>query len=118
MKPRIIAAISNVNMGKGHEALFLIAKRLGVNLGTLPEKSLVIFINRARDKMKILESSGVVLGYIRMPNGEKLPLGAIQYLPQAFSANGRVDVDGAVKLFIQAKLKVRGKPGVEEELGT
>lgn len=108
--PKLVAAIGNVNMALGHEGLTRVAAGFKINLSKLGDKELVLFLNKARDRLKILGARGIVMGYVKMPDEQKLPLGAVQYLSKAFSAGGKVDIDMAVKDYVENALKRRAKP--------
>lgn len=107
----IIAAIDNVNMGSGHDGLALVAKKFKVPVGSLGANEVILFLNRAKDKLKILGAQGMVLGYVRMPQGRRLPLDAIQYIPQCFSNDGRLDIESAISKSVTKAMEKRSKPG-------
>lgn len=107
--PRLVAAIGNVSMNLGHQGLALVAKKFNITFEKMEDTQLVLFINKQRDKLKLMGSKGVVLGYVRMPQGQRLPVGAIQFIPQTFSGDGRIDIDTAVKTYVENALKTRGK---------
>jgi hypothetical protein len=101
---RIVRLIDNVNMGLGHPGLALLCKeRFKLDLEKLQDSELVMFLNRARDKMKIIGSQGKVLGYLRMPRGERIMLEAIQYLPKTFGGSG-FSYDSALKEALEQRL--------------
>lgn len=102
---RIALIIDNVNMGLGHDGLTAIARKLKVNPEKLEPGTVLVFINRAKDKVKLMGYRGIVLGYLRMPRGRRIMMEAIQYIPQAFSASGGINYDDACK---QALTKILG----------
>lgn len=102
---RIVMVIDNVNMGKGHDGLTAIAKQFKLDPTKLKPGELLMFINRAKDKLKVY-GPGHVIGYLRMPGKRKLTMEAIQYLPQAFNPDGSIDYDKALK---QAVIKMLEK---------
>ena len=86
---KIKTIIADVHMGLGHEGLGRIYhKKENARVTDLKDGEIVVFINRGNDKIKMLGSKGIVLGYIREPNGRKLMKEAIQYLPQTFGGEG------------------------------
>lgn len=109
MTPRIVAAIANVHMGLGHEGLALIAKKFNINFKKLQDGELVLFINRNKDKLKVMGPQQQVLGYIRMPDGRKFPLDAIQWLPQTFSGSGEINLEAAIEKSIQESMDKKSK---------
>lgn len=107
-QPRLVAAISNVHMGLSHEGLSSVAEKFGIKIDKLSESDLILYINRARDKLKVLGAKGIVLGYVKMRKGATLPLGAVQFIPETFSGRGTIDIDGAIQKYL-AKTLVRAK---------
>lgn len=104
-QPRLVAAISNISMALGHDGLSECAKRLGIKIDKLEDHELVLFVNRARDRLKVLGAKGIVLGYVKMPKGRKLPLGAVQFIPATFSGQGTIDIDAAIAKYITKTLE-------------
>lgn len=107
MTPRIVAAIDNVNMGLGHDGLTLLAKRFKIDLRTIQEGELVLFMNRAKDKLKVLGPGSIVLGYIKMTKGRRIPLDAIQWLPKTFSMTGQINIEKAIEISVQKAFEKR-----------
>lgn len=107
MNARIIAAIDNVHMGLSHDGLTLLAKKFKVDARTLGQHELVIFINRARNKLKILGGGGKVIAYTRSEKSRKLPLDAIQYIAQIFNEKGHIDIDAAIERHVTKALQDR-----------
>lgn len=98
-------------MGLGHDGLTLIAKKFKVNPEKLGEGEIIMFLNRGRDKLKILGKQGKVIGYLKMPNKNRIMLDAIQYIPQCFGADGSLNYDAAIKKALDERLaKQRAKP--------
>ena len=112
MTPRIVAAIDNVNMGLGHDGLTLIAKKFKIDLKTLVEGDLVLFLNRGKDKLKVLGPDSVVLGYIKMPKGRRIPLDAIQWLPKTFSSSGSINLEAAIEKSVKKAMESRQTKGL------
>lgn len=104
MRPRIAGVVANVHMGLAHEGLMRTAVKCGIKIVELD--GLVVFINRARTKIKVLDSSGTVMGYVKAKSG-RLPMGAIQYLPQVFSEHGKIEFDVAIGTYLKKKLEER-----------
>lgn len=95
--PRIVCALSNVHMNLSHDGLReLVWKAARVNTMELGDGELVLFLNRKRDKMKVIGSQAQVLAYVKLNDGRRLPLEAIQYIPQTFAMTGKIDLDHAI----------------------
>ena len=81
---------------------------------------LVVFVNRKRDKIAVLagvseEESLGVMGYYCSPSG-RVDTMALQYIPQSFGANGRMDMNEATRKAILERLKKKGRDyGVTKE---
>lgn len=110
-QPKLLAAIANVSMALGHDGLSIVAKKFNIKVEKLEDGELVLFINKQRDRLKMIGAKGVVLGYVRMPKGQSLPVGAIQYLPQAFSGDGKINVDSAIATYVEKTMQARCAPG-------
>lgn len=110
---KIIRVLDQVNMGLGHDGLALLLKRrFSYDVAEMKPDSLVVCINRAKDRVKILGSKGLVVGYLKLPRGQRLMMEAIQYIPQAFGADG-FNYDTALTKALAHSLTATGarKPG-------
>lgn len=108
---RTVVFIDNVHMGLGHDGLTLVAKKFSVDPARLGDGEIVMFLNRGRDKLKIMGKQGKVIGYLKMPNKSRIMLDAIQYIPQCFGADGSLNYDAAIKKALEERLaKQRSKP--------
>lgn len=113
--PRIVLAMSNVSMALGHDGLRTLASKHGLELDTLQPGDLALFMNTQRDKLKMIGAKGIVLGYLRMPKGQKMPLEAVQYIPRAFASDGSVSLDKAIRTHLAERLLKRGTVGSSVE---
>jgi hypothetical protein len=95
-------------MGMGHDALSHVALKEGIDPFKLPDGQILMFLNRKRDKLKILGKQGIVVGYLKMPQGEKIAPHAIQYIPQCFGSSGAIDYSAALKKALLTKLGPNG----------
>lgn len=101
---RIIRLVDNVSMGLGHQGLHrLMLGNFKLDITKLEDGQLVMFLNKKKDKLKIIGKSGTVLGYLKMPNGRRIMLDAVQYIPQTFGGSG-FDYDLALKKALRARL--------------
>jgi hypothetical protein len=108
---RVLTLIDNVPMGNGHHGLAEIARKVAkIKVEELGSGEVIMFLNRAKDKLKIVGSRGVVLGYLKMPKGQRIMLEAIQYIPQTFGSSGALNYDKALeKALVQRLQRERGK---------
>lgn len=101
---KIIQLVVDVNMGLGHPGLIALCKEnFKLDVTKLRDGELLMFLNRDRSKLKILGKQGLVLGYLRMPNGRKIMLEAIQYLPATFGGAG-FNYDSALERALNERL--------------
>lgn len=87
-RPAIRKLFLGVHMGLGHDGLAALARKGKVRLAELEDTDLLMFINRARDKMKVLGSGGKVLAYLKMPSNRPIKVEALQYIPATFGIEG------------------------------
>lgn len=103
MKPRIKKLFLDIHMGLGHDGLAAIARKGHIKIDELSDSDLVMFINKANDKMKVLGGGGRVVGYLRMPDRARISLEALAYIPHTFGAEG-FNYDAALKMSLEKKL--------------
>jgi hypothetical protein len=108
---KIKRLILNVAMGNSHDGLTKIAGTFGYDVKKLTGQECLMFLNRRRDKMKILGAKGQVIGYLRMPKGHKIYMEAIQWLPETFHERGQFDYDAALKKALSIALEQGGRRG-------
>jgi hypothetical protein len=113
---RIKLLILDIPMGLSFDGLGHIARELRCDPDDLSPQEVVMFLNKQRDKLKILGRNGSkandiveVIGYIRAPRGQPLSLDAIQFLPQTFHEKGRFDYSAALKLSLQKAFETATK---------
>lgn len=106
-RTKIVLLIDNVHMGLGHEGLAALARKFNKNPDTLQDGDLLMFLNRAKDKLKVMGPGAKVLGYLKMPKGRKIAMEAIQYIPQTFGASG-FNYEAALERHLEQKLARRG----------
>lgn len=111
---KIAAVVGDVHMGLGHEGLERVCTKVAkIDPAKMKEGELVFFINRARDKIKILgrkQDTGWQLVYLKTPGGQKLMMEAIHYIPQTYGA-GKFNYDEACKKALTQSLLERGRKG-------
>lgn len=98
---QIARVFINVSMANGHKGLAEIAKAHKIRIEKLEPGQFVLFINRARTKLKALASNDV-LSYVN--KDERLTLEAIQYIPAAFGLKGRFSYDEALRMAIEESM--------------
>lgn len=109
---RALQVFLNADMRNGHNGLAALAKKYDMNVSKLTPGEYIIFINGAKDKIKLYAASNVV-AYLKLPTGRVLDLNAIRFIPQAFQASGKIDYDSALRTAVEEQLKkpVRDRAG-------
>lgn len=92
-----------------HNGLSEIAKKEKIDVGKLLPGEYVVYVNHARDRVKLFTSSNVI-AYLRLKTG-KIDLRTIQFIPKAFEGSGRIDYDKSLKEFVESSLVKKGKTG-------
>lgn len=95
--------IDDVHMGLGHDGLAEIARKLKAPPEKLQEGEFLLFLNRKKDKLKIMGGAGTVIGYLKVKG--RLDLGALQFIPKTFGARGEIRYDAAVKQHVLKALE-------------
>lgn len=109
MSKRIAKLVQGVHMGLGHDGLRkLLAKPVerggaDLDLDALAPNDLVMCLNGHGDKMKVIGHKGLVLGYLKMPNKQRIMREAIQYIPSTFGA-GEFNFEAACRRAIEERL--------------
>lgn len=104
-KNKIVRVFVDTPMYCQHDGLSAIAAKAKVNLEKLPDGEHVIFINRARDKIKVFSSRGL-LSYRRRKEG--INIGVIEEIPNSFNEHGEIDWVAAERRALEKDLeKVR-----------
>lgn len=92
----ILRCFVNVNMAQGHDSLASLAKKYEINVHKLTPGEYVVFVNGARDRVKVYAAANVI-AYQKLPRGGRLDLRAISEIPRVFKASGRMSYDDALK---------------------
>lgn len=105
----IIQVFWNVDMRCNHVGLGLIAKEYGeVDIREMVPGEMCVFVNVAKTKLKTItgcsqRNSMGVMSYYQSPSG-KLDTHAIDYIPESFSAKGKIDYSQALKASLEERL--------------
>ena len=86
--PKILKLFQNIHMNLGHDGLIKLSKQNKVDVYKMENGDLLMFINKRGDKLKVLGPFGRVVGYLKMPNGQRIMMEALQYIPHTFGASG------------------------------
>lgn len=105
---RVVHVFLNTHMGLGHDGLTAYAAKHKVDLGALSQGAHVVFINRARDKVKMYSANEVV-HYKRLKSGEKLRMESLQHFPKCFTAEGELNYSQALAKSFEKYLVTRRK---------
>lgn len=94
----LVQLFFNINMGKSHGGLKLVAKEYDLDLETLIPGQYVGFLNRKRTKLKLF-TAGNIFAYLALPEDQQVTMEIIAQIPQVFQS--RVPIHGA-PVFVQA----------------
>lgn len=97
----------SVDMRMGHDGLSSYAKKKGVELALLPSQTACVFIARDRRRIKAYSANGV-LCYVKALTNRPFDLEALDYIPQAFSPDGVMDYDKALRKRLEKIFSKRG----------
>jgi hypothetical protein len=96
-RKRFVTVFNNVHMGMGHTGLAKMARDARCNPANLEQGELILFLNRKKDKLKIMGGNGLVLGYLRLEGNRRIDMNALQFIPQTFGADGAVNYNMALR---------------------
>jgi hypothetical protein len=104
MRPKIRKLVQGVHMGLGHDGLkIFLEEHAGIRVSEMQGNDLVMCINSKGDKLKVIGCKGRVLGYLKMPRGEKIMRDALRFIPETFGASG-FDYDLACRRILTQRL--------------
>jgi len=88
------------------------ARKAQVNMDELRVGDIVVFLNVARDRLICIsvlpeQDSFGLLSYYRSPHG-RVPMEAIQFIPQAFGATG-LNMNAAIRSGLEQLLKKKAR---------
>lgn len=89
-------------MANGHDGLSAIAKKSRINVADLETGSYVVFVNVARDRIKVYAAQNVV-AYVRLSQGRKVDLRVIKEIPRVFNGTS-INYDKALELVVNRRL--------------
>jgi hypothetical protein len=102
MSNRIVRCFLDADLRCSHDGLAKIAKDSKVNVRDLESGEYAVFVNSARNKVKVY-AHGEVLAYLRLPRGRSVDLRVIQHIPAAF--NGKtINYDSALAKMLESKM--------------
>lgn len=104
----ILRCFVNVNLVAGHRGLAELAKKYEINVSKLEPGQYVVFINSARDRVKVY-AAGNVVAYQKLERGQRLDLRTISLIPRVFAAKGGMDYNAALKEAVEIALRTRGR---------
>lgn len=110
MSARVLRVVMNVNMNNSHDGLRrILDQEAKIDVRNLAPGELVMCVNKRGDKMKTIGTYGLVVGYLKMPKGERIMMEALKYIPMTFGAPGGFDYDKAVRAALREKFKLKIK---------
>lgn len=108
MKNAIVHIFRDVSMSFQHDSLGQICNGAGISLKELKPGEHVIFINSSITRVKLMSHGGVI-SYYRAPDGNRLNLNMIEFIPHCFNASKGMDWKKADRLAIDKLLAKVGQ---------
>lgn len=99
---RVVRFFPRSDLRCQHRGLALMASKRGIDVNKLKPGEYCIFVNNARDKLKMY-ATGNTVAYLKMPAGEKLNLNVIAHIPRFFTG-GVINYTAALKAQIKTDL--------------
>lgn len=107
MRTGILRVFLNVNLRAGHDGLTKLAKDHQVKTSDLEPGSYIVFINAAKNKLK-LYAANEVIAYLRLGKGRSIDMNTIRELPYVF--NGKfINYDAALKTAVEKQMVNKNK---------
>lgn len=104
----LVRVFWGTSMGKRHQGLSEVAKKeADIDVHELDQGEMLLFVNRAMDKMQVMASLGrgphnIVLAYWKGKPGQRIDELAIQYIAQAFNGT-TIDYNKALKKALEQR---------------
>lgn len=102
---RLLQVFFNSDLRCSHDGLSQLAKEHDINVSALEPGEYVIFVNSAKNRLKLYASNNV-LAYLKLDSGKGIDLRTIALIPKAFKASGKLDYDQALKEVLTKELKL------------
>lgn len=99
---KIIRVFLDTNMACQHNGLRALAEKNHVKLGALENREHVIFVNKARNRVKLYSANGVI-SYLWKEKG-RLDMNALVKIPETFHGGG-FNMDKAIKATLVKRLE-------------
>jgi len=104
---RTVHVILGADLRGAHGSLEKQAGSNKIELKRLKSDEAIVFINRAKDKVKTYSGNGVI-SYVRFDDKRRgIDLDALNEIPRAFSATGQLDYTKALRLTLEKKLALK-----------
>ncbi len=101
-KNKIVRYFPDTNLSGGFDRLSAIAKRNRIDVSSLAFGEYLIFVNKKRDKLKMLCGNDLV-AYLRLPNGARIDLRTIALIPRFFNGTA-IEYDRALREVLEKQL--------------
>lgn len=100
---RITRVVFDSDMRQGFKGLRQLCREQ--KLAHTHENSRIVFINRAQTAFKLLAGDAYLV-YYKTEGSRKIPLTALQYLPQYFGGS-QLEMDNAIRKHLMRKMKFK-----------
>lgn len=103
---RVLQVFLNADLRCSHDGLREIAKKGGLDVKDLQPGQYIVFLNAAKDRLKLYAANNVV-AYMKQPDGGKIDPRMIAELPRAFNGT-TINYETAIK---EALMKIFARRG-------
>lgn len=103
---RVLQVFLNADLRCSHDGLREIAKKGGLDVKDLQPGQYIVFLNAAKNRLKLYASNNVV-AYMKQPDGSRIDPRMIAELPRAFNGT-TINYESAIK---DALIKVFARRG-------
>lgn len=102
----ILRCFVNADLRNGHQGLAAMAKKDRISVDQLEAGQYLVFINTAKNKMKVYTANNIV-AYLRLNRG-RIDLATISKIPQSFQG-GDIHYDDALKSRLLETLEIKSR---------
>jgi len=101
---KVIRVFLDADLRGQHNSLAKAAKKTKLNVENLVSGQYVVFVNRARDRIKIFAANNII-AYYKSPSG-RIDMHTIALIPQAFEGPSGLNYDKALRKSLEKRLGV------------
>ncbi len=105
---QILQCFLNADLRCGHDGLASLAKKHDLNVTKLIPGQYVVFINSARNRLKVYAASNVI-AYLKLATGGRIDLNTVREIPRVFNGSGKIDYEEALRIAVNKSLAKKSR---------